>query len=242
MSEHAPTVFVVDDDPSVLKGLSRLLRSAGWQEVTYDSPDAFLRQYDRDAPGCLVLDVAMPGVDGLELQRRLVDAGCPLPIVFITGHADIPTSVRAMRAGALNFLSKPVNDDHLLGAVREAVETDRVARRAQRDMALVRERLATLTPREREVLEHVVAGKLNKQIAAAIWGRSRRPSRSTAHASWRRWERGRLPSLRAWASGSALGRPTRKRDAPACALPRRWTKVQYLFTPPAGTFGALPVA
>ena len=168
MSEHAPTVFVVDDDPSVLKGLSRLLRSAGWQEVTYDSPDAFLRQYDRDAPGCLVLDVAMPGVDGLELQRRLVDAGCPLPIVFITGHADIPTSVRAMRAGALNFLSKPVNDDDLLAAVREAVETDRVARRAQRDMALVRERLATLTPREREVLDQVVVGKLNKQIAGDL--------------------------------------------------------------------------
>ena len=168
MSEDSPTVFVVDDDPSVLKGLSRLLRSAGWQEVTYDSPDAFLRQYDSAAPGCLVLDVAMPGVDGLELQRRLVDAGCPLPIVFITGHGDIPTSVRAMRAGALNFLSKPVNDDDLLAAVEEAVETDRVARRAQRDMALVRERLATLTPREREVLEQVVAGKLNKQIAGDL--------------------------------------------------------------------------
>ncbi len=168
MSEDSPTVFVVDDDPSVLKGLSRLLRSAGWQEVTYDSPDAFLRQYDPAAPGCLVLDVAMPGVDGLELQRRLVDAGCPLPIVFITGHGDIPTSVRAMRAGALNFLSKPVNDDDLLAAVEEAVETDRVARRAQRDMALVRERLATLTPREREVLEQVVAGKLNKQIAGDL--------------------------------------------------------------------------
>ena len=168
MSEDSTTVFVVDDDLSVLKGLSRLLRSAGLQAATYDSPDEFLRQYDPAAPGCLVLDVAMPVVDGLELQRRLVDAGCPLPIVFITGHGDIPTSVQAMRAGALNFLAKPVNDDDLLGAVREAIETDRVARRAQRDMALVRERLATLTPREREVLDQVVAGRLNKQIAGDL--------------------------------------------------------------------------
>jgi FixJ family two-component response regulator len=168
MSEDSTTVFVVDDDPSVLKGLSRLLRSAGWHAVTYGSSDEFLRHYDPDVPGCLVLDIAMPGVDGLELQRRLVDAGCPLPIVFITGHGDIPTSVQAMRAGALNFLAKPVNDDDLLGAVREAVEKDRVARLAQRDMALVRERLATLTPREREVLDQVVVGKLNKQIAGDL--------------------------------------------------------------------------
>ena len=168
MSEVAPTVFVVDDDPSVLKGLSRLLRSAGWKAATYDSPHVFLREYDPAAPGCLVLDIAMPGVDGLELQRQLADAGCPLPIVFITGHGDIPTSVRAMRAGALNFLAKPVNDEDLLAAVLEAVETDRVARHAQRDMALVRERLATLTPREREVLEQVVVGKLNKQIAGDL--------------------------------------------------------------------------
>ena len=168
MSEVSPTVFVVDDDPSVLKGLSRLLRSAGWQAATYGSPDEFLRQYDPAALGCLVLDIAMPGVDGIELQRQLADAGCPLPIVFITGHGDIPTSVRAMRAGALNFLAKPVNDNDLLAAVGEAVETDRVARRAQGDLALIRERLATLTPREREVLELVVVGKLNKQIAGDL--------------------------------------------------------------------------
>ncbi|RZL95338.1 MAG: response regulator transcription factor [Variovorax sp.] len=168
MSDALPTVFVVDDDPSVLKSFSRLLRSLGWQAETYGSPEEFLRQYDPAAPGCLVLDVAMPGVDGLELQRRLADAGCPLPIVFITGQGDIPTSVRAMRAGALNFLVKPVNDEDLLKAVGEAVEADTAARRAQRDMALVRERLATLTPREREVLDQVVAGKLNKQIAGDL--------------------------------------------------------------------------
>ena len=168
MSDRVPTVFVVDDDPSVLKGLSRLLRSAGWQAATYGSPEEFLSRYDPAASGCLVLDVAMPGVDGFELQQRLSDAGCPLPIVFITGHGDVPTSVRAMRAGALNFLTKPVNDDELLAAVGEAVEKDRLARRAQADMAIVRERLATLTPREREVLHGVVAGRLNKQIAGEL--------------------------------------------------------------------------
>lgn len=168
MSDGLPTVFVVDDDPSVLMSFSRLLRSFGWQAETYGSPDDFLRHYDPAAPGCLLLDVVMPGVDGLELQRRLVDAGCPLPIVFIAGQGDVPTSVRAMRAGALNFLVKPVDDEELLTAVGEAVETDRVARRAQRDMTLVRERLATLTHREREVLDQVVAGKLNKQIAGDL--------------------------------------------------------------------------
>ena len=168
MGDVLPTVFVVDDDPSVLKSFSRLLLSGGWQAETYASPEEFLRQYDPAAPGCLVLDVAMPGVDGLELQRRLKDAGCPLPIVFITGHGDVPTSVRAMRAGALNFLVKPVNDEDLLMAVGEAVETDRVARRAQQDMTLVRERLTKLTPREREVLNRVVAGRLNKQIAGDL--------------------------------------------------------------------------
>ena len=168
MSDRLATVFVVDDDPSVLKGLSRLLRSAGLQAATYGSPEEFLSRYDPAAPGCLVLDVAMPGVDGLELQRRLAEAGCPLPIVFITGHGDVATSVRAMRGGALNFLTKPVNDEELLAAVGEAVDKDRRVRRAQADMALVRERLATLTPRERDVLDQVVAGKLNKQIAGEL--------------------------------------------------------------------------
>jgi FixJ family two-component response regulator len=159
------TVFIVDDDFEVLKALSRVLRSAGLRTGTFSSPDDFLRQYDPAAPGCLLLDVSMPGVDGLELQTRLVDAGRPLPIVFLTGRGDVPTSVRAMRAGALNFLSKPVREDELLDAVREAMERDRVARCAQAENAAERERLVTLTAREREVLAHVCAGRLNKQIA-----------------------------------------------------------------------------
>ena len=168
MREDAGTVFIVDDDPSVLRGLSRLLRSAGWETATYTSPEEFVARHDPAAPGCLLLDVAMPGVDGLELQQQLADAGCPLPIVFITGHADVPMSVRAMRAGALNFLTKPIDDQELLKAIAEAVEKDRLARHAQADVAIIRERLATLTPREREVLDRVVAGKLNKQIAGEL--------------------------------------------------------------------------
>ena len=168
MSDSSGTVVIVDDDPSVLKGLSRLLRSAGWQSATYDSPEAFLKRHDLATPGCLILDVSMPGLDGLELQRKLADAGCPLPIVFVTGHGDVPMSVRAMRAGAVDFLIKPVDDEALLAAVGEAVEKDRSIRRAQADMAIAKERLASLTPREREVFDHVVAGQLNKQIAGDL--------------------------------------------------------------------------
>ena len=168
MSDAAATIAIVDDDPSVLKGLSRLLRSAGWEAVTYDSPQAFLARHDLSTPGCLILDVSMPGLNGLEVQRQLADADCPLPVVFLTGHGDIPTSVQAMRAGAVNFLTKPVNDDDLLAAVREAVEKDRLARITQADVAVVTQRLRTLTPREREVFEHVVTGQLNKRIASDL--------------------------------------------------------------------------
>ena len=165
MAASPATVFVVDDDPSVLKGLARLLRSAGWQAATFASPEEFLRNHDPSSPGCLILDVSMPGLDGLALQRRLSDAGSARPIVFLTGHGDVPTSVKAMRAGALNFLSKPVDDDKLLAAVGEAVEVDRVTRSAGSEAAEARRRLATLTPRERQVLDGVVAGKMNKRIA-----------------------------------------------------------------------------
>ncbi|MGH8616359.1 MAG: response regulator transcription factor [Burkholderiales bacterium] len=168
MPADVPTVHVVDDDPSVLKGLSRLLRAAGWQAQTYVSPDEFVARHDPAAAGCLLLDVSMPGLNGLELHQRLREAGCPLPVIFITGHGDVPMSVRAMRAGALNFLQKPVHDEELLKAVAEAVEQDRLARKAGTETTGLRERLATLTPREREVLAHVVSGQLNKQIAADL--------------------------------------------------------------------------
>ncbi len=165
MTSNEPTVFIVDDDPSVLKSLKRLLQSAGWKAATFESADEFLGAHDAEAHGCLLLDMSMPGHDGLELQRRLREMGSSLPVVFLTGHGDVPSSVTAMRAGAVNFLSKPVNDEALLASVAEAVQIDRAARRDNADVAVAHERLTTLTARERQVLERVVAGRLNKQIA-----------------------------------------------------------------------------
>lgn len=164
----APTVFVVDDEPAVLVAVERLLRSAGWRAATFASAAAFMSAYDPARPGCLLLDVAMPDTDGLEVQRQLADAGCTLPIIFLTGHGDVRMSVQAMRAGALNFITKPFRDETLLDAVAEAVEKDRVARGALQDLAAVHARLDTLTPRERDVLDGVVAGRMNKQIAADL--------------------------------------------------------------------------
>jgi FixJ family two-component response regulator len=168
MSNDQATVFVVDDDPSVLRSLDRLLRSAGWTTATYASSHEFLRRRDPGAPGCLVLDVSMPGLDGLALQKQLADNGLPLPIVFLTGNGDLPMSVRAMRAGALNFLSKPVDDEVLLASVAEAVEADRATRGEREELAAARECLATLTARERQVLERIVEGMMNKQIAGEL--------------------------------------------------------------------------
>jgi RNA polymerase sigma factor (sigma-70 family) len=159
---------VVDDDPSVLRALTRLLSAAGLETRGFPSPAAFLDAHDPATPGCLVLDVALPGLDGLELQQALAGSDCARPIVFITGRGDIPTTVRAMKGGAVDFLTKPVNDNDLLAAVRNAIEIDRMARQAQVEMDALRQHLASLTPREREVLVHVVAGRLNKQIAADL--------------------------------------------------------------------------
>lgn len=166
---HPPaTVFVVDDDPSVLKSLGRLLRSARLEVATFGSPREFLERHDPRTPGCLVLDVAMPGLNGLELQEALMKRGSTIPIVFLTGHGDIPMSVQAMKRGALDFLTKPVHDEELLQAIRSALDRDQIARQARAELDDILARLATLTPREREVLDHVVTGQLNKQIAADL--------------------------------------------------------------------------
>ena len=165
MSNAVPTVFVVDDDPAVLKSLSRLLRSVQLTVVTFGSPQEFLERHDPRAPGCLVLDMAMPGLNGLELQEALTTKGSAIPIIFLTGHGDIPMSVQAMKHGAFDFLTKPVNDEDLIKAVHAALEKDRIARQARNELDDIQARLATLTPREREVLTHVVSGQLNKQIA-----------------------------------------------------------------------------
>ncbi len=170
MSETAATktIFLVDDDPGVLKALSRVLREDGWRVETFESAEAFLARSDLDSPGCLVLDVTMPGLDGLELQRRLTEGRHLLPIVFVTGNGNIPMSVRAIKAGATDFLTKPVKGEALVAAVRAAIDQDASVRQARANTAELRQRFASLTPREHEVLEALAAGKLNKQIAADL--------------------------------------------------------------------------
>jgi len=168
ISNVVPTVFVVDDDPAVLKGIARLLRAARFEVTTFNSPQEFLERHDPNAPGCLVLDVAMPGLNGLELQEALKTKGTVIPIIFLTGHGDVPTSVQAMKRGASDFLTKPVNDEDLIKAVHAAIELDHKARHAKAELDQIQERLETLTPREREVLAHVVSGELNKQIALKL--------------------------------------------------------------------------
>jgi FixJ family two-component response regulator len=164
----SPTVFVVDDDAAVRKALSRLLRSAGIAAAVFASPREFLAQYDPVTPGCLVLDIAMPGFNGLELQTTLGEKGSVLPIIFLTGHGNVSKSVQAMKHGAFDFLTKPVKDKDLLPVVRAAIETDAFVRREKAKLSEILAHLDALTPREREVLEHVVAGQLNKQIAGDL--------------------------------------------------------------------------
>jgi FixJ family two-component response regulator len=168
MSDAKEIVFVVDDDASVLKGLRRLLAAAGLEVAGFESPQQFLERFDPGAPGCLVLDLAMPGLNGMELQQELAARGSTLPIVFLTGHGDVPTSVQAMKRGAADFLTKPVDEKDLLAAIRNAFEKSRALRTAQAETAEIERRLATLTPREREVLQHIVAGKRNKQVAGEL--------------------------------------------------------------------------
>lgn len=166
MSTAESVVFVVDDDRSVRDSLRRLFTSVGLKVEVFPSAHAFLTSPRSDAPGCLVLDVRMPGLSGLDLQHELSHADVDVPIVFLTGHGDIPMSVRAMKAGAVEFLTKPFREPDLLAAIRQAIERDRNARLERRELAALRRRYDSLTPREREVMAGIVAGKLNKQIAA----------------------------------------------------------------------------
>lgn len=168
MTEPDPIVFVIDDDASVRKSLSRLLGSAGYRTETFASAREFLQHGPSRGPGCLVLDLQLPDMNGLELQEVLAQAARALPIVFISGHADIPESVRAMRGGAIDFLPKPFAAPDLLRAIGEALERSRREVKDQLEIAAIQERLARLTPREHEVMCGVVAGRLNKQIAAEL--------------------------------------------------------------------------
>ena len=168
MTDRPPVVYVVDDDPDVLKAVERLLLSADLMVQAFESPERFLQSLDSTRRGCLVVDLAMPGLNGLELQEELERRASLLPIVFLTGRGDIAASVRAMKHGAVDFLTKPVDDATLIGVVQDALVKGQGLWQARDERVRMEARLATLTARERQVLEHVVAGRLNKQIAAAL--------------------------------------------------------------------------
>jgi FixJ family two-component response regulator len=161
----APIVFVVDDDDLVRASIQGMLKSVGLRSETFGTAQEFLRSKRTDGPSCLVLDVRLPGVSGLDFQRELADAGIRIPIIFITGHGDIPMTVKAMKSGAVEFLTKPFRDQELLDAIHQALDRDRVIRQQQSEIGELRKRYALLTAREREVMGLVVAGMLNKQIA-----------------------------------------------------------------------------
>ncbi len=164
-SAAVPTVFVIDDDALVRSAIQGMLKSVGLRSETFATPQEFLRSKRPDGPSCLVLDVRLPGVNGLDFQRELADAGFRIPIIFITGHGDIPMTVKAMKHGAVEFLTKPFRDQDLLDAIYQALERDRATRQQQSELAGLRTRYETLTAREREVMGLVVSGMLNKQIA-----------------------------------------------------------------------------
>ena len=168
MQESAPIIALVDDDPSVRRGLERLIRSMGWKAETFASAQEFLDRVGVEAPSCVVLDLQLPGLTGLELQKQMAEVGLETPIVFLTGHGNIPATVQAMKAGAIEFLTKPVEEQELLKAIQEAIERDRRTRQQRADMSDLRDRYDSLTAREQEVMQQVVSGLLNKQIAAEL--------------------------------------------------------------------------
>jgi len=167
-SGPTPTVFVVDDDDDVRVSIAELLRSVGLRAETFATAREFLGRERGDGPSCLVLDLQLPGMDGLDVQRELARSGDSMPIIFLTGHGDIPTTVKAMKSGAVEFLTKPFDDERLLDAIQQALERDQVVRQQQHELSTLRDRYATLTPREREVMALVVSGMLNKQAAAEL--------------------------------------------------------------------------
>ncbi len=168
MKDEQPVVFVIDDDPAVREALDSLLRSAGLSARLFASTDEFLQCERSDVPGCLVLDVRLPGLSGLDFQREMIGSGVHLPIIFISGHGDVPMSVRAMKAGAIEFLTKPFMDEDLLSAIQVGFERDRARRRKEADVAVLKACFDILSPREKEIMAFVVAGQLNKQIAAKL--------------------------------------------------------------------------
>ena len=167
-SAGAPTVFIIDDDADVRVSIQGLLKSVGLRCESFASPHDFLRSLRSDGPSCLILDVRLPGVSGLDVQHQLAEAGVRLPIIFITGHGDIPMTVKAMKSGAVEFLTKPFRAQDLLDAIQQALDLDRVTRQRQEELADLRRRYGMLTPREREVMGLVTSGMLNKQVASDL--------------------------------------------------------------------------
>jgi len=161
-------VFVVDDDEDVRLSIAELLRSAGLRAEAFATAQEFLHRERGEGPSCLVLDLQLPAMDGLDVQRELAGSDDSMPIIFLTAHGDIPTTVRAMKSGAIEFLTKPFDDEHLLDVIHQALERDQAARKQGQDLSKLKERYATLTPREREVMALVVSGMLNKQVAAEL--------------------------------------------------------------------------
>jgi len=194
MTEERPVVIVIDDDPSLRKAIDRLLRSVDLRVALFESAQEFLQSERPDAPSCIVLDVRLPGQGGLNLQRHLAAADIHIPIIFITAHGDIPMSVRAMKAGAVEFLTKPFHDQDLLDAIEAALERDRVRRADEKLIGELRERFATLTERERQVMQLVVAGRLNKQIAAEL-GISEMTAKIHRGQVFRKMQAASLPDL-----------------------------------------------
>jgi len=207
MNEPAPIVFVVDDDDSVRRSLKRFLGAEGFQVELFASPQEFLQGKRPDVPSCLVLDIRLKGTSGLEFQQELTKAGIPIPIIFLTGHGNIPMTVRAMKSGAVEFFTKPPQDQDLLDAIHLALAKDRVRRQQEAEIAVLRERRESLTPREREVLRLVVSGMLNKQIAAEI-GTSETTVKVHRSQLMRKMAAGSLPELVRMAG--KLGIPTTK--------------------------------
>ena len=194
MTETDAVVFVVDDDASMRESIKNLIRSVGLRAELCASAQEFLRSKHPAVPSCLVLDVRLPGLSGLDLQRRTSEAGLEIPIIFITGHGDIPMTVRAMKAGAVEFLTKPFRDQDLLDAIQQALERDRKARDQRADIEELRSRFASLTPREREVMVRVVAGLLNKQIGGEL-GTSETTVKIHRHQVMEKMGAGSLPEL-----------------------------------------------
>jgi FixJ family two-component response regulator len=165
---HSATVFVVDDDDGLCEGLCDLLESVGLRAARFGSAEEFIAHWNEEMPGCLMLDARLPGMTGVEFQEKLVRSGVRIPVIFMTGHGDIPMVRKVMKAGAVEFLTKPFDKEEMLAAIRHAFALDAVIRSEQRDLSAIHARLATLTPRELEVMDHVTAGALNKQIAGTL--------------------------------------------------------------------------